>query len=94
MLTTGGMQLLTSKARSVSPNRSNFITNSSFVNCNHRFKDFIKGGDVEELWKIANDLGVHCSLDVERVIQRFSELDQRDATLLSEIRREGRQDAI
>lgn len=41
-----------------------------------------------------NDLGVECLADEERVISRPTELEQRDAKLLLELRYEGRHSAV
>ena len=89
----GGVPLSLVKARLVSLNCSVSINDCSIFNCNRRLKVSTRGDEVE-LWRIVNDLGVECLADEERVISRPTELEQRDAKLLLELRYEGRHSAV
>jgi len=91
---SNGTQLLPIKSRSISPNRSCSINDSSIYNCNRRVKDYISERVEAELWKIASDLGVECALGEERVIHRLGELEHRDTKLLRTLTCEGRQGSL
>jgi len=80
--------VLSSRSRSVTPSISQSLTDSIIFYCNRRLRGLDRGAEELRLWEIAKEIGVVCQVSEESIIQRFSEMEERDNFVVREASRE------
>ena len=83
-LIQSGCNDMSSRPRLDTHSLSHSFIDTSIVDGNRRLRGRGKGEEELRLWEIAKELGVVCQVSEERAIQRFSELEKRDNSVMRE----------